>query len=94
MENQTHNLNRDRQTTAAERLEMVERFRGSGKTRRAFCESEGVAKSTLDWWLRKSPERPRSRKKRVAFREPARPVEIGRWKSLVRKDGRFGRVRR
>jgi len=71
MENQTHNLNRDRQTAAAERLEMVERFRGSGKTRRAFCESEGVAKSTLDWWLRKSPERPRSRKKRVAFRELA-----------------------
>ena len=50
---------------------MVERFRGSGQTRRAFCESEGIAKSTLDWWLRKSQVRPRSRKKRVAFREVA-----------------------
>jgi len=46
---------------------MVERFRRSGQTRRAFCQSEGVAKSTLDWWLRKS--KGRSRKKRVTFRE-------------------------
>ncbi len=48
---------------------MVERFCRSGQTRHAFCQSEGVAKSTLDWWLRKSKERPRRR--RVAFREVA-----------------------
>lgn len=70
MENQTHNLTTEkRRTSAADRLEMVERFRRSGKTRRAFCESEGIAKSTLDWWLRK--DKGGSRKKRVAFREVA-----------------------
>ena len=49
---------------------MVERFRRSGITRRAFCQSEGIAKSTLDWWVHKSKGRSR-RKKRVAFRELA-----------------------
>ena len=70
MENQTHNFNTGRQATSAQRLDMVERFRRSGQTRRAFCESERVAKSTLDWWLRKS-KGAGSRKKRVAFREVA-----------------------
>jgi len=68
MKNHTdNNLTTERKPTAAERLEMMERFRGSGQTRRAFCESEGVAKSTLDWWLRKNKRR--SRRKGVAFRE-------------------------
>ena len=72
MENHTDNRTTEtRQTIAAARLEMVERFHRSGKTRRAFCESEGIAKSTLDWWLRKSEGRSESRKKRVAFREVA-----------------------
>jgi hypothetical protein len=71
MENETDNLNTDRRTKAAARLEMVERFGRSGQTRRAFCESEGIAKSTLDWWLRKSKVGRQSRKKRVAFREVA-----------------------
>jgi transposase-like protein len=72
MENQTDNLTTEtRRTSAADRLEMVGRFHRSGKTRRAFCESEGIAKSTLDWWLRKSKGHSRSRKKRVAFREVA-----------------------
>ena len=48
---------------------MVKRFRRSGQTRRAFCESEGVAKSTLDWWLRKSKDWPG--KKGMAFQEVA-----------------------
>jgi hypothetical protein len=71
MENQTDELTIEtRRTIAAERLEMVERFRRSGQTRRAFCESEGVARSTLDWWLRKRKRRTRSGKKKgVAFRE-------------------------
>jgi hypothetical protein len=70
MENQTHNSTTEtRRTSAAERLDMVDRFRRSGKTRRAFCESEGIAKSTLDWWLRNGKRA--SRKKRVAFRELA-----------------------
>ena len=33
---------------------MVERFRGSGVTRRAFCQAEGIATSTLNWWLGKT----------------------------------------
>ncbi len=70
MENQTHKLTTERRTRSAERLEMVERFRRSGKTRRAFCQSEGIAKSTLDWWLRKSRVR-EPRRKRVGFREVA-----------------------
>lgn len=59
----------NRQTVMAARLEMVKRFRRSGQTRRAFCESEGVPKSTLDWWLRKS--KGWSRKRRMAFEEVA-----------------------
>jgi hypothetical protein len=32
---------------------MVGRFRSSGLSRAAFCQREGVALSTLDWWLRR-----------------------------------------
>lgn len=75
MKNDTHNLTAEGRPTDAARLAMVERFRQSGQTRRAFCESEGVAKSTLDWWLRKSAVVPRKRAGRkaggVAFREVA-----------------------
>jgi hypothetical protein len=75
MKNHTHNLTTEGRPTGAARLAMVERFRRSGQTRRAFCESEGVAKSTLDWWLRKSATGPRKRVGRkttaVGFREVA-----------------------
>jgi hypothetical protein len=68
MKNHTQSFTTEnRRTLNAERLEMVERFRRSGQTRRAFCDSEGVAKSTLDWWLRRS--KGWSRKKRMAFQE-------------------------
>jgi hypothetical protein len=74
MKNPTDNSNQNK-PSVADRLEMVKRFRRSGRTRRAFCDSEGVAKSTLDWWLRKakavSRTKKRSRKMRVAFREVA-----------------------
>ena len=43
----------NREQAAAKRLEMVERFRSSGMTRRAFCQAEGIATSTLNWWLGK-----------------------------------------
>jgi hypothetical protein len=69
MKKHIHNLTSERKPTAAERLEMVERFRRAGQTRRAFCQSEGVAKSTLDWWLRKS--KGSRRRRRVAFQEVA-----------------------
>jgi transposase-like protein len=69
MENQTNNFTQEnRRASAAERMEMVERYRSSGMTRRAFCESEGLATSTLNWWLHKRNEGP-GRRKRVAFRE-------------------------
>ena len=50
MENPKNN----RKQSAADRLEMVERFRGSGMTRRAFCRAEGISTFTLNWWLRKA----------------------------------------
>lgn len=75
MKNNTHNLTAEGRPTDAARWAMVERFRQSGQTRRAFCESEGVAKSTLDWWLRKNAAGPRRRVRRkssaVGFREVA-----------------------
>jgi len=55
MKNHTENFTgKNGATLTGARLEMVERFRRSGQTRRAFCEGEGVARSTLDWWLHKS----------------------------------------
>jgi transposase-like protein len=68
MENQTNNFSQNRRASAAARMEMAERYRSSGMTRRAFCESEGISTSTLDWWLRKRKEG-LGRRKRVAFRE-------------------------
>ena len=32
---------------------VVESFRASGMTRKAFCHRNKIALSTLDWWLRK-----------------------------------------
>ena len=42
---------RQRRATPAERLHMVEQFRRSGLTRRAFSRQHGVPLATLDWWL-------------------------------------------
>lgn len=70
MKNHTDNFTgKNRETLIAARLEMVKRFHRSGQTRGAFCESEGVAKSTLDWWLHKS--KGLSKKKQLAFQEMA-----------------------
>ena len=35
------------------RRTLVESFRSSGMTRKAFCHQNKIALSTLDWWLRK-----------------------------------------
>lgn len=70
MKNHTYNFTgKNRGTLTAARLEMVKRFHRSGQTRGAFCESEGVAKSTLDWWLHKS--KGLSKKKELRFQEVA-----------------------
>ena len=58
-----------REQAAAKRLEMVERFRGSGMTRRVFCEAEGIAASTLDWWLGKAKGTVAGRRGRMGFSE-------------------------
>jgi hypothetical protein len=75
MKNHIDNLTTEGRPRDAARLAMVERFRRSGQTRRAFCESEGVAKSTLDWWLRRSAAVPSKLAGRnasaVGFREVA-----------------------
>jgi hypothetical protein len=46
---------------------MVERFQRSGLTRKAFATQEGVARSTLDFWLYVASHRPSPSP--VVFRE-------------------------
>lgn len=49
---------------------MVERFRRSGMTQRAFCHAEGIPISTLSWWVRKAGEKAEPAG-RMEFREMA-----------------------
>ena len=58
---------RQQRWTAAERLQMVERFQRSGLTRKAFAAQEGVPRSTLDFWLYVASHRPTPPS--VVFRE-------------------------
>ncbi len=58
---------RQQRWTAAQRLQMVERFQRSGLTRKAFAAQEGVPRSTLDFWLYVASHRPRPSS--VMFRE-------------------------
>jgi len=39
---------------SAERLQMVEQFRRSGLTRKAFSTQYGIPLATLSWWLAKT----------------------------------------
>jgi transposase-like protein len=43
-----------RPAVSAERLQMVEQFRRSGLTRKAFAHRYGVPLATLSWWLSKA----------------------------------------
>lgn len=45
-----------RQSRREERSAVVERYLRSGQKQRDFCESEGVATSTLQYWLKRSRE--------------------------------------
>jgi len=58
---------RQQRWTAAQRLQMVERFQRSGLTRKAFAAQEGVPRSTLDFWLYVASHRPAPSS--VVFRE-------------------------
>ncbi len=43
-----------RRTSKAERSRIVESFERSGLTRRGFAEQNGLARSTLDYWLKQA----------------------------------------
>ena len=70
-----------RPAVSAERLQMVEQFRCSGLTRKAFALQYGVPLATLSWWLSKTKQLP-SAPASMAFREikviPA-VVTPGKW---------------
>jgi hypothetical protein len=41
----------------SEGREICDEFRDSGMTRKAFCQSQGIALSTLGYWLKRLPAR-------------------------------------
>jgi hypothetical protein len=47
-------------SVSAERLQMVEQFRRSGLTRKAFARQYRVPLATLSWWLSKTKHLPSS----------------------------------
>ncbi len=53
---------------SAERLRMVEQFRRSGLTRKAFSRQYGIPLATLSWWLSKTQHLTRT-PAAIAFRE-------------------------
>src|SRR5436189_4025376 len=56
MENRK-NIRRQHRAPAARRMQMVEQFKRSGLTRRAFSKQYGVPIATLNWWLTKTKTR-------------------------------------
>jgi hypothetical protein len=53
---------------------IVDAFRGSDLTRRAFCHERGIPLSTLNWWLtraRRAPNRPP-----ITFTEVPLPLSV------------------
>jgi hypothetical protein len=48
------NTHQQKRLPVALRLEMVDEFRRSGLTRREFAQQHGVARSTLDYWIRRA----------------------------------------
>ena len=72
--------------TAAEIQELLRRYRSRGsETRKAFCEREGIAKSSLDYYLRRRA-RPAVRLARVKVASETSSNE-GRF-TLVLTNGR------
>jgi hypothetical protein len=64
---------RHQRRTAAERIEILEQFRDSGLTRRAFSQTHDVALSTLSKWLTDTKRKPKAAS-RVLFRELRFPL--------------------
>lgn len=50
----------ERKTREHRRKEVCRQFRASGLTRKAFCEKNSIALSTLDYWLQKERGKSRS----------------------------------
>lgn len=77
-----------RHTKREERNAVVERYRRSGQKQREFCESEGVAVSTLQYWLKRSREEgAKFRAIEPPLRPPTSTIEV------VFPDGTAVRIR-
>lgn len=82
--------------TAVQRAELVEGFKRSGLTRKAFANSKNVPVSTLNNWLKAARRLP-EHSTAVLFREmklPAFPVSSQQWAmEVVGPDGLMVRCR-
>lgn len=65
----------NREQRAKRWLEICGEFRDSGTSRKAFCESHGIAESTLGYWLRRVSEAALSSQRTPAF-VPVGEVEV------------------
>ena len=63
------------QRSAAEWQEILNRFAESGRSRAAFCRSEGIAPATFDVWQRKLGAKKAAKKAAREFVE-VRPVSV------------------
>ena len=84
--------------------EILARFAASGRSKAAFCRSEGLSRSTFDLWRRKVRwKQPANRSPKKSPRQPSRefveitpvPVPaIGAWTLEIElPDGRLARLR-
>jgi hypothetical protein len=85
--------------TAAQRLQMVEQFRQSGLTRRAFSQQYGVPLATLNWWLKKKKRAATPSALPVLFSEvklesPVRSFDTGWEMEIIAPSGLMIRCRR
>lgn len=74
-----------RSTDEVKRL--LESFQRSGLTRRQFCEREGIARTTLDYYRRRASEKATIRLAKVAIASTPAQVPAGRF-TLVLANGR------
>lgn len=50
----------EREDIQEKRIELCAEYRNSGLTQKAFCESRGISRSKLTYWLKKERERKQS----------------------------------
>jgi hypothetical protein len=73
-ENQAHRGRRPGTTNNPDWRAIVDAFRRSGLTRRAFCHERGIPLSTLNWWLTRARRAPR--KPPITFTELQLPLPV------------------